>query len=298
MVTLRALLTFCILAISLRGADAKGGKKPAAKKPAAAKPAAAPATAKSPSSKGWPTPAAGESASGDIELLFTFDDGPHPTLTPQVLDILRDHHIHAVFFLVGEMAGNENKKVPKIIQRMLDEGHVIATHTMKHRNLCKIPEPDAIKDLDQGKATIERVAKIETLWFRTPGGVRCERLDNMLAERKLHHFHWDLDPQEWKKGTPPEKVIKYVTGELSHAGGRDVLLMHDIHEVTIKALPEILKWIDEENARREKSRKHKIRILQAPALAAEQLPKGFAAWVTDATAGARALPKTIASVLP
>jgi peptidoglycan/xylan/chitin deacetylase (PgdA/CDA1 family) len=250
------------------------------------------------SAKGWPSPVAGESASGDIELLFTFDDGPNPKTTPQVLDILAEHHIHAVFFLVGEMAGNENKKVPAIIARMLREGHVIGTHTMKHKDLCKVTEDKAVADLDDGKATVERVAGVKTQWFRVPYGVRCERVERLLAERKLQHFHWDLDPQEWKPHATVDKAVKYVTGELSRAGGRAVLLMHDVKPVTVKALPEILKWIDEENARREKSRKHKIRILQAPALAAEQLPKGLVAWATDATAGVRALPATIASVLP
>ena len=53
--------------------------------------------------KGWPTPAAGESASGGPEVLLTFDDGPNPKTTPHVLDTLAQHHIHAVFFMVGEM---------------------------------------------------------------------------------------------------------------------------------------------------------------------------------------------------
>jgi hypothetical protein len=89
-----------------------------------------------------------------------------------------------------------------------------------------------------------------------------------------------------------------VTKELTRAGGRTVLLLHDIKKVTVEALPEILRWIDEENARREKSRKMKIRILPAPELAAEQLPKGLGSWLADATAGMRALPQVVASVLP
>ena len=255
--------------------------------------AAAPAAA-----KGWPTPAAGESASGDIEIVFTFDDGPSPKTTPQVLDILAAHHIKAVFFLVGEMVASENKAVPKIIQRMLREGHVLANHTMRHKDLCRAKdEAAAIADLDNGHAAIERVAGIDVQWFRAPYGVRCERMDRLLAERKIKHFHWDLDPQEWKHGNV-QKTVAYVTKEISRAGGRAVLLMHDIKPVTVKALPEILAWITDENARREKSRKSKIRILQAPSLAAEQLPTGWLAWLDDATAGARGLRGRLARVLP
>ena len=246
---------------------------------------------------GWDSPSAGESASGDIEVLFTFDDGPNPIYTPQVLDILASKKIKAVFFLVGEMAGSENKKVPPIIERILREGHVIANHTQTHQDLCRVKEERAIKDLDDGKATIERVAGIPLAWFRAPYGVRCERLDKMLAERGITHFHWDLDPQEWRHNNV-DKTVKYVTGELARAHGRAVLLLHDIKQVTVKALPQILAWIDEENAKRSKSRKRKIRILQAPALAIEKLPPGLAEWAADATYDLRHLPQSIASVLP
>jgi peptidoglycan/xylan/chitin deacetylase (PgdA/CDA1 family) len=247
--------------------------------------------------KGWPTPAAGDSASGGPEIVFTFDDGPNPRTTPLVLDTLARHHIRAVFFLVGEMAGNRNPKVPALIHRMLREGHVIATHTMKHKDLCRGREDDAVHDLDDGKAIIEQVAGVPTAWFRAPFGTRCARLERMLAERHLAHFHWDLDPQEWKHGNA-QRAVRYVTRELARASGRNVLLMHDVKQATVKALPQILDWIDAENARRAKSHKKPIRVVQAPALAIEQLPKGLGAWLADATAGLRALPDAIASVLP
>lgn len=247
--------------------------------------------------KGWPTPAAGESASGGPEVLFTFDDGPNPRTTPYVLDILAKHHIHAVFFLVGKMAANKSPKVAAIIHRILHDGHVIATHTMKHEDPCRVSEQAAIRDLDDGKATVEAAAGVPTAWFRTPYGVRCERVERLLAERHLAHFHWDLDPQEWKHGDAA-KAVKYVTGEFARMSGRDVLLMHDVKQATVKALPEILAWLDDENARRARSHKKPIRVVQAPALAVERLPRGLVAWLGDATAGARALPEAIASVLP
>jgi peptidoglycan-N-acetylglucosamine deacetylase len=249
------------------------------------------------SAKGWPQPAGGESASGDIEVLLTFDDGPNPIYTPQILDILKARNVRAVFFLVGEMAGSENKKVPPIIARILREGHVIANHTQTHQDLCRVKEDRAIKDLDDGKATIERVSGITVQWFRAPYGVRCDRLDKLLEERHIEHFHWDLDPQEWKHGNV-DKTVKYVTGELARAHGRAVLLLHDIKLVTVKALPQIFDWIDAENAKRAKSRKRKIKILSPSAYAIEKLPPGVADWVVDATADLRRLPKAIASVLP
>jgi chitooligosaccharide deacetylase len=247
--------------------------------------------------KGWPTPAAGASVSGDPELILTFDDGPSPATTPKVLDTLAKHHLKVIFFMVGDMAGSQNKRVPQIIDRILREGHVIATHTMTHQNLCKISEDKAIRDLDDGKATVERAAGIKTVWFRAPYGVRCARLEKMLDERHLSHFHWDLDPQEWKHGNA-DRAFKYVTGALAKASGRNVLLMHDIKQATVKALPEILDWIDTENAARKKLGKRPIRFVSGPELAAERLPPGLVAWLGDTAASTRVIRTAIASVLP
>lgn len=256
------------------------------------------AASASAAAKGWPTPAAGPSASGDPEVIFTFDDGPSPTTTPQVLDILAAHHIHAVFFMVGEMAASENKKVPAIVARILREGHVIATHTFAHHDLCRLKdEAKAAADIDDGKAAVEKVAGVRTVWFRTPYGARCERVERLLAERGLEHFHWDLDPQEWKHGNAA-KAFTYVTRQLARAQGRNVLLMHDIKAATVKALPQILDWIEAENGRRLAAHQRPIRIIGGPELALERLGPGFGAWAADATAGARGLPEAIASVLP
>jgi peptidoglycan/xylan/chitin deacetylase (PgdA/CDA1 family) len=173
---------------------------------------------------------------------------------------------------------------------------VIASPTMHHHNLCRVSDAAATADLDDGKATVEQAAGVPTAWLRVPFGVRCDRVERMLAERHLAHFHWDLDPQEWKHGEA--RTVRYVTGELGRASGREVLLMHDIQPVTVAALPQILDWIDAENARREARRRPPIRVVQAPALAIEQLPRGLGAWLGDATAGLRRLPAAIASVLP
>lgn len=248
--------------------------------------------------KGWPVPAGGPSASGDPEIVFTFDDGPNPTTTPKVLDALAAHHVHAVFFMVGEMVDSGNKKVPAIVARILREGHVIANHTMKHKDLCRVKsEEAAAADIDDGRAAIEQVAGLSLGWFRTPYGSRCKRVEALLAERGLMHFHWDLDPQEWKHNDA-KKAFDYVTGNLSRSSDRNVLLMHDIKAATVKALPEILDWIDAENARRAKDGKRPIRIVAAPMLAAEQLPTGFATWITDAGARVAAVRGALTSVLP
>ncbi len=240
--------------------------------------------------KGWPLPAAGPTMSGDPELIFTFDDGPNPKTTPAVLDALAKHHIQAVFFIVGNMADGKNKKIPEIFARMIADGHIIATHTMNHLDLCRKKNYDvAPREIDEGRETIEKASGWRTFWFRTPYGVRCARVEELLAERGLGHFHWDLDPQEWKHHDSV-KAVKYVETQVGKMTGRNVLLMHDIHEATVKALPEILDWIDAENARRKEAHKRPIRIIQSPELAREKLPDGLLAFLGElvpTTLGAR-----------
>lgn len=279
----RALLVALLLAVIATPAEAKHHKKPVD-----------PTAPKHP--RGWPMPAAGPTMSGDPELIFTFDDGPNPKTTPYVLDALKAHHIHAIFFMVGEMAAG--KEAPPIIARILAEGHIIGNHTMTHQDLCRLKDDArAAREIDDGKKTIESVSGFTTVWFRTPYGVRCERVDSMLAERGLTHFHWDLDPQEWKHNNP-KKAYDYVTKQLSKMTGRQVLLMHDIKKATVVALPQILDWIDQENEARKLAHKRRIRIIQSYDLAAERLPEGELDWLRDAAPNGTSWARVLASVLP
>ena len=246
--------------------------------------------------RAWPLPAAGPTRSGDPELIFTFDDGPNPKTTPAVLDALAKHHIHAVFFIVGEMAAN--KQAPELIARILREGHIIGNHTMTHQDLCRIKDDArAAREIDDAKQTIEQASGLQLAWFRTPYGVRCERVESLLAERHLDHFHWDLDPQEWKHGSA-KKAIDYVEKQVGRMTGRDVLLMHDIKKATVEALPVILDWIDEENARRAQTHQRRIRIIQSYQLAVERLPPELVDWLGDAAPSPGAWAAALASLLP
>jgi len=92
--------------------------------------------------------------------------------------------------------------------------------------------------------------------------------------------------------------VSYVTGSLGRSSDRNVLLLHDIKPVTVAALPEILAWLDTENARRVKWNQKPIRILQAPELAIEQLPVGLVAFASETVARLRGVRGDLASVLP
>jgi peptidoglycan/xylan/chitin deacetylase (PgdA/CDA1 family) len=254
---------------------------------------AVPADAKA---KGWAQPAAGATMTGDPEVIFTFDDGPDPEKTPIVLDILAQHHIKAIFFMVGRNVADP--KAAPVLARILREGHIIANHTMHHGDLCGIKEDaDAAAEIDDGANIIKKVSDWTPIWFRAPYGVRCDRVDAMLAERNITHFHWDLDPQEWRHNNT-KRAVAYLIKQFTMMKGRNVLLMHDIKKATVEALPQLFEWLDAENARRAELRIRRIRIIQAPEVAMERLPAGLLDWLGEATPGRDALSRAVASVLP
>lgn len=250
--------------------------------------------ARSAAADGWPQPAAGLSLTGDPEILFTFDDGPNPTTTPIVLDTLRQYGIHAVFFLVGHMV--VQPKAQPVIDRILAEGHIVANHTMEHAELCLVKEDEAIHEIDEGHRVIATAAAMPIPWFRAPYGAKCRRLEGELAERSITHFHWDVDPQEWRHGNT-KRTIDYMLRVLGRTQGRAVVLMHDTKQATVKALPVILQWIQEENQKREAAGKRQIRIVQGWQYALENLAPGLWKWLVDLTPG-RSWAGYVAAVLP
>jgi peptidoglycan/xylan/chitin deacetylase (PgdA/CDA1 family) len=224
----------------------------------------------------WGSPAAGGSASGDPEVLFTFDDGPDLLRTPKILDTLRLHHVQAVFFIVGRhLEGKRNQeRMPPILRRLVSEGHIAGNHTVGHVHLCSIPQAQGNEEIDRNAAMIREATGLpEVKFFRAPYGDRCIRLENMLAVRKLKHLHWDIDPREWLT-LDAEQTEQHVINRIAEVpeGGRAVVLLHDTHGTTVTALPKILAWIGKENERRRTAGIRPIRIIGPADVALERLP--------------------------
>ncbi|KAB2902350.1 MAG: polysaccharide deacetylase family protein [Kofleriaceae bacterium] len=235
---------------------------------------------------GWPAPAAGLTRTGDPEVIFTFDDGPDPRTTERVLDTLKQHKIHAIFFMVGwRFQRGDADKSRLLVDRILDEGHVIANHTITHAQLCGL-EPEGIdQEIAGARDILEREARMSIPWFRTPYGAHCNRLLESLGRNGLTHFHWDIDPQEWQ-GKSAKSTAAYVIKKLARLDGRAVLLMHDTKPATVAALPEILAWMQTENARRKSIGRRQIRVISGPELAAERA-RPTLEWLGKATSAAR-----------
>jgi peptidoglycan/xylan/chitin deacetylase (PgdA/CDA1 family) len=235
---------------------------------------------------GWPAPAAGLTQTGDPEIIFTFDDGPDPRHTELVLDELKAHNIHAIFFEVGWRFQRGDIEIPRrIVDRILDEHHVIGNHSITHAQLCQLDPEGIDREMAGAREILERETQMPVVWFRVPYGAYCPRVLEALHRNGYQHFHWDIDPQEWQ-GKPAKTTAAYVIRQLARLDGRAVLLMHDTKPATVAALPEILAWLDTENARRKSIGRRQIRVIQSYELAAERA-KPTIDWLAKATTAAR-----------
>ena len=239
----------------------------------------------------WPLPAAGVSQSGAPEVIFTFDDGPHETYTPMVLDELGKHGIKAIFFLVGwrvtkERRGLEARRA--LVERILDEGHLIANHTFNHEHLCKMSAERAASEIDDTDRVYRELAGMPLVFYRTPYGDHCKRLVDLLEERGLDHLHWDIDPMEWKDhdGIRVAGTLRRKMTKVGRQNRRAVIIMHDTRKATTIGLPIALTWLADENRRRQAKGLPPIRVLDGSDLAEELMDPGLSAWVRDAASAA------------
>ena len=294
---------FCLVtvlaatAIAAHPAMAKKHGHKAHKKAAAAADPDAPPPVHHASHGAWPSPAGGESTSGGPELVLTFDDGPSPKTTPLVLDTLEQHHLQAVFFLVGERIEGSPTRAKEIIDRELKDGDVIGNHSMNHKDLCRSTREVAEAQIDLNAAILKRVVPLPIAWFRVPYGSYCTQIKELLDARGLTHFHWDIDAQEWKHNDAI-KAQTFIIEALRHLNGRGVLLMHDTKVATTKALPVILDWLDGENARRKQTGEKPIRVVSPSELATERLAPGIAEFMGEVHQTVATIGGSFASLVP
>ena len=154
------------------------------------------------------------------EVALTFDDGPDPLVTPQVLDLLDLYDMKASFFCVGRKV----RAHPDVVQDIVRRGHAVENHSFQHIPWFAIVDPWRMsRDIETAQATIARVAGERPRFFRAPNGFRNPWLDALLARRGLRYVSWThrgLDTLRRDAAV----VTRALTRDLA-AG--DVLLLHD-----------------------------------------------------------------------
>ncbi|PAZ16890.1 bi-functional transferase/deacetylase [Streptomyces sp. SA15] len=178
----------------------------------------------------------------DRRLVLTFDDGPDPIWTPKVLDVLRKHDAHAVFFVTGTMAS----RYPDLVERLVDEGHEIGLHTFNHPDLSLQSKERIDWELSQNQLAITGAAGIRTSLFRPPYSSYAASLDNntwpitqYIGTRGYISVLTSVDSRDWSR-PGVEQIIRNVTPK----GGKGaVVLMHDSggdRHQTVEALDRFL----------------------------------------------------------
>jgi peptidoglycan/xylan/chitin deacetylase (PgdA/CDA1 family) len=169
----------------------------------------------------------------DNSIAITFDDGPHPQLTPKLLDLLKERGIKATFYVIGKNV----EAYPEIAKRIVDEGHEIGNHTWNHPALSKIGAAKVKSEMDRTTEIIVKTTGVTPATMRPPYGATNATLNRRLDEEfGMKVIMWSVDPLDWKYRNADRVASQLI--ENTKSGG--ILLAHDIHASTIAAMPRTL----------------------------------------------------------
>ncbi|WCN81098.1 polysaccharide deacetylase family protein [Micromonospora sp. LH3U1] len=174
---------------------------------------------------------------GSPRLALTFDDGPDPRYTPQVLATLREFDVRATFCVVGENAQDH----PDLIQAIVNDGHTLCNHSWHHDVGLGARSADAIRaDLLRTNAAIRAaVPNAPIVWYRQPGGAWTYPVVSVARQLGMTPLHWSVDPSDWEL----PGAGKITATVLTQAEPGSVVLLHDAggdRQGTVDALRRIL----------------------------------------------------------
>ena len=159
----------------------------------------------------------------DKVVALTFDDGPHGTLTPRVLDILRDNNVKGTFF----MQGCNVKAHPQVVRRMVSEGHEVGNHTWNHAYLSKVSREKAESQLQSTNEAIRNACGIVPVVMRPPGGYTNAGVASWARQRfGFTTIMWDVDTNDWRKPGSSVVAARAVNGAKP---GSIILVLSLIH---------------------------------------------------------------------
>ncbi len=172
---------------------------------------------------------------GKKNILLTFDDGPHPQITPLILDTLAAHKAKAVFFCIGKKLA----LYPQLAARMVAEGHIIANHSYNHSNLIGMYSTQrVVEEIRQTEAEIERITPSLKL-YRPPFGVTNPNIAKATSALNMKVIGWNTRSFDTVSRSG-EKVLSRITANLKNG---DIILFHDTQEVTSTILADFLLFV-------------------------------------------------------
>ncbi|MDF2190672.1 glycosyltransferase [Paraflavitalea sp. CAU 1676] len=185
------------------------------------------------------------------QVALTFDDGPDPTYTPQVLDILKKENVPAAFFVIGLQAENN---LP-LLKRIYREGHEIGNHTFTHPNIAMVSPERAATEMEATRLLIESITGHTTVLFRAPYNADSEpttdvelRPINLSKQQNYYTVGESIDPNDWEKGVTADSIYARTIREYEANPEKGIILLHDAggnRAATVAALPGIIHYFKE-----------------------------------------------------
>jgi cellulose synthase/poly-beta-1,6-N-acetylglucosamine synthase-like glycosyltransferase/spore germination protein YaaH/peptidoglycan/xylan/chitin deacetylase (PgdA/CDA1 family) len=190
------------------------------------------------------------------KIVLTFDDGPDPTWTPRILDVLSKKGVPATFFVVGKNCENN---IP-LLKRIFREGHEIGNHTFTHPNIAEVSHKRAVVEMESTRLLVECITGHSTVLFRAPynADFTPEKIEELLpvAIARSHNYldvGESIDPEDWEEGVTADTIFHRVLArkaaieaEGRYLSGGNIILLHDAggesREETLKSLPLIIDY--------------------------------------------------------
>ena len=184
-----------------------------------------------------PAPAAPTPANPGKVIALTFDDGPGP-YTAQLLDILDQHGAKATFFLIGSKVSAQ----ADVLRRMHARGHQLGNHSWSHPELPKLPVDQIAGEIDRTNDAIKQATGVTPTVMRPPYGAVNSAVLEQLRLRGMSSILWSVDTRDWADRNSQIVCSRAVAG--AHPGA--IILMHDIHQTSVGAVPCILSALKQQ----------------------------------------------------
>lgn len=168
-------------------------------------------------------------------IALTFDDGPHPIYTPQMLELLKEEQVPATFFLLGENV----ELYGDVVKEIAKEGHLIGNHTYHHVQVTTLSLDEACKEIQETSDLIEELTGTGTEYVRPPFGTWNEELEERL---NMIPVMWSIDTKDWTT----QNVDWIVRETVKHAEDHDIILMHDSYQSTVEAVKRVIEQLEAE----------------------------------------------------
>lgn len=169
-------------------------------------------------------------------IALTFDDGPNPQRTPLLLDALQSAGAKATFFVVGLRV----EQTPKLLGRMVREGHEVANHTYSHQNLALLTPASMERELCRTSVLIREATGIRPRFYRPPGGNFDHRVRDAAEAMGMSGAYWTVAATKHEEAASARMLTQYV---LAQAKPGAIILLHNAPDVTVKAVPGIVRGL-------------------------------------------------------